>query len=113
MVEEIKTECALKYLIQEASAYNFLMSRFEQECDFARQLASPHVVKFIGVSFDNHVPVLITELMECSLTEVLECQYCSKPYDREVDIALGTVLQESGLSSQPATTHSAARSLQQ
>ena len=88
-----KTECALKYirkyLIQGASAYNFLMSRFEQECDFTQQLASPHIVKFIGVSFDDHVPVLITELMECSLTEVLECQYCSIPYHREVDIALG------------------------
>ena len=85
--------CALKYirsyLFQTASASNFSISRFEQECQFARQVVNPHIVKFIGVSYDDRVPVLITELMECSLTEVLGCQYCSLPYHREVNLALG------------------------
>ena len=84
--------CALKYirsyLFQTVSANDYSMRQFERECEFAKELTSPYLVRFVGVSFDDHVPVLITELMECSLTEVLACQYCSVPYHREIDIAL-------------------------
>lgn len=85
--------CALKYirpyLFQSASAKRFSMDQFERECEMAKRLSSPYIVQFIGVSFDRYVPVLITELMECSLTDVLDCHHCPVPYHREIDIALG------------------------
>lgn len=85
--------CALKYLrsylFGRVSAKEYTMRQFEQECEFAKQLSNPYIVRFIGVSFDDHVPVLVTELMECSLTEVLDCRLCSLPYHREINIALG------------------------
>ena len=85
--------CALKYirsyLFQTVSASQYNMEKFERECDFARKMSSPLIVQFLGVSFHDSVPVLITELMECSLTDVLGCHYCSVPYHREIDIAIG------------------------
>ena len=87
-------QCALKYIrrylfSQSASASRFSVEQFEGECEMAKKLSSPNMVQFIGVSWDRHVPVLISELLECSLTDVLDCQHCSVPYHREIDIALG------------------------
>ena len=86
-------QCALKYirhhLFSSVSASRFSMEQFEGECEMAKILSSPHMVQFIGVSWDRHVPVLLSELLECSLTDVLDCQHCSVPYHREIDIALG------------------------
>ena len=86
-------ECALKYirsyLFQTASASRFSLEQFERECELAQRLSSPHIVRFVGVSFDRGVPVLLSELLECSLTDVLDCHHCSVPYHREMDIALG------------------------
>ena len=86
-------QCALKYirsyLLQSASARVFSMDQFERECEMTHRLSSPYIVRFLGVSFHRNVPVLLAELLECSLTDVLGCQHCSVPYHREIDIALG------------------------
>ncbi|CAI8004150.1 Probable serine/threonine-protein kinase drkD [Geodia barretti] len=87
-------QCALKYIrrhlfSQSVSASRLSVEQFERECEMAKKLSSPNMVQFIGVSWDRHVPVLISELLECSLTDVLDCQHCSVPYHREIDIALG------------------------
>ena len=78
-----------RYLFHSPSASTFSMNTFERECEFARQMADPNIVRFVGISYDEDVPILITELMECSLTDVLNCRYCSIPYYREVNIARG------------------------
>ena len=87
-----REQCALKYirsyLFERVSAKEYTMRQFERECELAKQMSNPYIVQFIGVSFDDHVPVLITELMECSLTEALECRRCGVPYHKEVDTAL-------------------------
>lgn len=87
-----ETQHAFKYihrfLVQSNSAMKFSMEQFERECELTRRLSNPNVVKFVGVSFDRRVPVLVTELLECSLTDVLGCRHCSVPYHREIDIAL-------------------------
>ena len=91
-------QCAVKvihtWLVQNQSSESLTkpLEQFLQECKFASQTHNEHIVKFLGVSInsldsDIHVPVLITQLMECSLTAVLDCKFCGLPYHREVSVA--------------------------
>lgn len=87
-------DCALKYMYdyffrESPDASQFKLEEFERECELTRRLSDPHIVQFVGVSFHENVPVLITELLECSLDDVTKCKHCSVPYDKEIDIAVG------------------------
>lgn len=90
--------CAVKiihtWLVQNQSSESLTkpLEQFLQECKFASQTRNEHIVKFLGTSIHSPsgevpVPVLITELMECSLTAVLDCKFCALPYHREVNVA--------------------------
>ena len=91
-------QCAVKvihtWLVQNQSSESLTkpLEQFLQECKFTSQTHHEHIVKFLGVSIHSPsgevpVPVLITELMECSLTAVLNCKFCALPYHREVNVA--------------------------
>ena len=51
-----------------------IMERFEKECQFLSGVRHPHIVQYLGVSKDSEsgLPVLLMELMDCSLTQFLD-----------------------------------------
>lgn len=62
--------------------------RFEQECEILRTLRHPNVVLFLGIHEDpsTHLPVLLMELMDESLTHFLESSPQPIPYHIQVNI---------------------------
>ena len=63
-------------------------TRFDQECRLLRDLKHPCIVRFLGLVPDphNHRPILLMELMEESLTHLLECSSNPLPYHIQVNI---------------------------
>ena len=63
--------------------------RFEQECDFMSGMRHPNIVQYLGMyrdSADTHLPVLLMELMDDSLTHFLESSSQPIPYHIAVNI---------------------------
>ena len=71
-----------------------IMQRFEQECAFLESIRHPNIVQYLGVTTDpeSKLPVLLMELLDESLTKMLERSRKQLPYFIEVaichDIAL-------------------------
>ena len=65
-----------------------IMERFEQECQFLSGVRHPHIVQYLGVSRDpeSGLPVLLMELMDSSLTRLLEQSEEPLPFHTKVDI---------------------------
>ena len=63
-------------------------ARFDQECRLLRDLKHPCIVQFLGLVQDPHNrrPILLMELMEESLTHLLECSSTPLPYHIQVNI---------------------------
>lgn len=62
---------------------------FEQECQVLRRIRHPHVIQYIK-SFhdpDSHLPVLLMELMDESLTHYLECRHEAVPHHIQLNIS--------------------------
>ena len=62
---------------------------FEQECQVLRRIRHPHVIQYIK-SFhdpDSHLPVLLMELMDESLTHYLECRREAVPHHIQLNIS--------------------------
>ena len=62
--------------------------RFEQECEFMSAIRHPNIVQYLG-SFrdtDTHLPVLLMELMDDSLTHFLDSSTKPIPYCIQVNI---------------------------
>ena len=64
------------------------MRRFEQECEFLSTIKHPNIVQYLGLCEDpyTHLPVLLMELMDDSLTRFLESSPQPLPYHIEVNI---------------------------
>ena len=64
------------------------MERFEKECQFLSSVRHPHIVQYLGVSRDpdSGLPVLLMELMDSSLTQLLEQSQEPLPYHIQVDL---------------------------
>ena len=62
--------------------------RFEQECEFTGAIKHPNIVQFLGMESDpdTHLPVLLMELMDDSLTHYLETSTQPIPYHIQVII---------------------------
>ena len=62
--------------------------RFEQECHFLNDMKHPHIVEYLGTSYDPDfgLLVLLTELMDESLTHFLERSQQPLAYHIEVDL---------------------------
>ena len=64
-----------------------ILERFQQECNFMRDICHPNIVQFLGVCEDptTHLPALLMELMDESLTKFLEKSSDPLPYFIQVD----------------------------
>ena len=62
--------------------------RFEQECEFMSAIRHPNIVQYLGMfrDADTHLPVLLMELMDDSLTHFLETSTQPIPYHIKVNI---------------------------
>ena len=64
------------------------MERFQQECAFLESIRHPNIVQYLGMTRDSEsrLPVLLMELLDESLTKILECSQQSLAYYVQVDI---------------------------
>ena len=64
------------------------IKRFEQECEFMSAIRHPNIVQYLGTfrDTDTHLPVLLLELMDDSLTHFLEGFPQPIPYHIQVNI---------------------------
>ena len=64
------------------------MERFQQECGFLESIRHPNIVQYLGMTRDpeSRLPVLLMELLDESLTKVLERSQQSLAYCVQVDI---------------------------
>ena len=65
-----------------------IMERFQQECAFLESIRHPNIVQYLGMTSDpeSRLPVLLMELLDESLTKMLECSQQSLAYCVQVDI---------------------------
>ena len=65
-----------------------IMNRFRQECAFLESIRHPNIVQYLGMSMDpdSRLPVLLMELLNESLTKMLERSQHSLAYYVQVDI---------------------------
>ena len=71
--------------------------RFEQECEFMSAIRYPNIVQYLGMltpfrDTDTHLPVLIMELMDDSLTQFLESSIQPIPFHIQVNICYDITL---------------------
>ena len=64
------------------------MRRFEQECEFLSTIRHPNIIQYLGMyqDPDTHLPVLLMELMNDSLTHFLESSPRPIPYHIQINI---------------------------
>ena len=65
-----------------------IMDRFQQECGFLERIRHPNIVQYLGMTRDpeSRLPVLLMELLDESLTKMLERSQQSLAYCVQVDI---------------------------
>ena len=65
-----------------------IMDRFQQECGFLESIRHPNIVQYLGMTRDpeSRLPVLLMELLDESLTKMLERSQQSLAYCVQVDI---------------------------
>ena len=65
-----------------------IMQRFQQECSFLENIRHPNIVQYLAVTRDpeSRLPVLLMELLDESLTKMLERSQQSLTYHVQVDI---------------------------
>ena len=65
-----------------------IMERFKQECAFLESIRHPNIVQYLGIILDpeSRLPVLLMELLDESLTKMLEHSQQSLAYYVQVDI---------------------------
>ena len=75
-------------LIAPLREHRLLMRRFEQECEFLSAMQHPNIIQYLGMyqDPDTHLPVLLMELMDNSLTYFLESSQQPIPYHIQVNI---------------------------
>ena len=67
--------------------------RFEMECDFLQEIRHPNIIQYLGMYQDPEtgLPVLLMELMDESLTHLLETSAEPIPYHIQLTICLDIV----------------------
>ena len=65
-----------------------IMDRFRQECALLESIRHPNIVQYLAMAVDpeSRLPVLLMELLDESLTKLLECSRQSLAYYIQVDI---------------------------
>ena len=81
---DISTQCQAS----PTNEHRLPIRRFEQEYKFMSSLRHPNIVQYLGIDHDpdTHLPVLLMELMDDSLTHFLESSTQSIPYHVQTNI---------------------------
>ena len=83
------------HLITPQKEHTLPIKRFEQECEFMSAIRHPNIVQYLGMfrdTADTHLPVLLMELMDDSLTHFLESSAQPIPYHIQVNICYDITL---------------------
>ena len=69
-------------------SYNKVYRQFQEECELLSKLKHPNIVQYLGTDIDPETnrPVLLTELMDESLTKYFERSTGPLPYHTQVNI---------------------------
>ena len=90
LLHETLFDPTAQQLIAPQREHRLPMRRFEQECDFLSTLRHPNIIQYLGMCQDRgtpwHLPVLLMELMDDSLTHFLESSQQPIPYHIQVNI---------------------------
>ena len=86
MLDIHNNECVLVTLSLQRE-HRLPIRRFEQECEFMSAIRHPNIVQYLGMfrDTDTHLPVLLMELMDNSLTHFLESSTQPIPYHIQVN----------------------------
>ena len=82
------TLIAPKVKVSSQTEHRLPIRRFEQECEFLSTIRHPNIVQYLGIYHDpeTDLPVLLMELMDSSLTYLLENSPQPLPYHVQVNI---------------------------
>ena len=74
IMHETLFDPTVQQLIAPHREHRLPMRRFEQECEFLSTIRHPNIIQYLGMyqDPDTHLPVLLMELMDDSLTHFLE-----------------------------------------
>ena len=88
IIHETLSDPTAKQLIAPHREHRLPMRRFEQECEFLSTIRHPNIIQYLGMyqDPDTHLPVLLMELMDDSLTHFLESSPQPIPYYIQVNI---------------------------
>ena len=88
IIHETLSDPTAQQLIAPHREYRLPMRRFEQECEFLSTIRHPNIIQYLGMyqDPDTHLPVLLMELMDDSLTHFLESSPQPIPYHIQVNI---------------------------
>ena len=88
VIHETLFDPTAQQLIAPQREHRLPMRRFEQECQFLSTIRHPNIIQYLGMyqDPDTHLPVLLMELMDDSLTHFLESSPQPIPYHIQVNI---------------------------
>ena len=88
LYDEALFDPSTQHLIAPQREHRLPMKRFEQECEFLSTIRHPNIIQYLGMHHDpdTHLPVLLMELMDDSLTHFLETSPQPIPYHIQVNI---------------------------
>ena len=94
IIHETLFDPAAQQRIELHREHRLPMRRFEQECEFLNTLRHPNIIQYLGICRDpdTHLPVLLMELMDDSLTHFLESSPQPIPYHIQVNICYDITL---------------------
>ena len=89
IIHETLFDPTAQQLIAPQREHRLPMRRFEQECEFLSTIRHPNIIQYLGMyqDPDTHLPVLLMELMDDSLTHFLESSPQPIPYHIQVNIS--------------------------
>ena len=88
VIHETLFDPTAQQLIAPHREHRLPMRRFEQECEFLSTIRHPNIIQYLGMyqDPDTHLPVLLMELMDDSLTHFLESSPQPIPFHTQVNI---------------------------
>jgi serine/threonine protein kinase len=88
VIHETLFDPTAQQLIAPHREHRLPMRRFEQECEFLSTIRHPNIIQYLGMyqDPDTHLPVLLMELMDDSLTHFLEGSPQPIPYHIQVNV---------------------------
>ena len=88
IIHETLFDPTAQQLIAPHREHRLPMRRFEQECEFLSTIRHPNIIQYLGMyqDPDTHLPVLLMELMDDSLTHFLERSPQPIPFHIQINV---------------------------